>query len=102
MRRIRVLHSLDEKRADKSLLAMQVLDTDYGKSEIVAFLSVDGLFDLRRPRDESVASLVEDLQAVEGGLEGKVIGFASVYSNPDLDRGQGCCRLQESYSSASL
>ncbi len=77
MRRIRVLYSLDEKRADKSLLAMQVLDTDYGKSEIIAFLSVDGLFDLRRPRDESIGALVEDLAAVEGGLEGKVIGFAS-------------------------
>lgn len=77
MRRIRVLYSLDEKRSDNSLLAMQVLDTDYGKSEIVAFLSVNGLFDLRRPRDESVASLVEDLASVEGGLEGKVIGFAS-------------------------
>ncbi len=77
MRRIRVLYSLDEKRADTSLLAMEVKNTDYGKAEIVAFLSVDGLFDQRRPRDESIASLVEDLAAVEGGLEGKVIGFAS-------------------------
>ena len=60
-RRIRVLYSLDEKRADIRLLAMQVLDSDFGKSEIIAFLTLGDLFDTRRPRDESVASFAEAL-----------------------------------------
>ncbi len=76
-RRIRVLYSLDEKRADIRLLAMQVLDSDFGKSEIIAFLTLGDLFDTRRPRDESVASFAEALALAQGERPGNVIGFAS-------------------------
>ncbi|MEZ5796350.1 MAG: serine/threonine-protein kinase [Paracoccaceae bacterium] len=76
-RRIRVLYSLDEKRADNRLLAMRVNDGDYGKSEIIAFLTVGDLFDTRRPRDESVASFAEALAEAQAARPGHVIGFAS-------------------------
>ena len=56
---------------------MQVLDSDFGKSEIIAFLTLGDLFDTRRPRDESVASFAEALALAQGERPGNVIGFAS-------------------------
>lgn len=77
VRRVRVLWSIDEFLQDQSRLAMQVTDGDYGKSEIVAFLSREPLFDMRRPRDESVRSVSEALgEAVRSG-ETQLIGMAS-------------------------
>lgn len=77
VRRVRVLWSIAEMVEDRSRLAMQVTDTDYGKSEIVAILSRKPLFDMRRPRDESVRSVSEALaKAVQSG-EAQIIGVAS-------------------------
>jgi hypothetical protein len=77
VRRVRVLWSIEEFLADKTRLAMQVTDGDYGKSEIVAILTRGPLFDIRRPRDESVASVAEALdEAVRSG-QTVVVGMAS-------------------------
>ncbi|MDI3337727.1 serine/threonine-protein kinase [Defluviimonas aestuarii] len=65
IRRIRVLHSIDEFRADPRVMAMKIAPTDFGKSEIVAILSRENLFDIRRPRDESTASFAEALTAIQ-------------------------------------
>jgi eukaryotic-like serine/threonine-protein kinase len=77
MRRVRVLFSKAEKKLDTSLLAMEVTSDDFGKSEIIAFLTVDEMFEVRRARDESIASLVEDLEKIRLSLPGNVIGFTS-------------------------
>ena len=77
LRQVRVLHSVDEFKADNSLLAMTVNEGDYGKSEVIAILTRDELFDLRRPRDESVTSVVEALAEALTGREENIIGVAS-------------------------
>ena len=77
LRRIRVLWSLDEFGADPKRLAMQVTEGDYGKSEVIAILSKEPLFDMRRPRDESVSSLAEALADTLQGREDQIIGVAS-------------------------
>jgi len=76
-RRIRVVYSLDEKRADPKRLAMKIEDTDYGKSEFIAFVTLGDLFDTRRPRDESVASFAEALATAQSERPGNILGFAS-------------------------
>lgn len=77
VRKVRVLHSADEFRADRSKIAMQVDKSSYGKSEVIAVLSRSKLFDLRRPRDESVTSVAEALTEAFTGREDEIIGVAS-------------------------
>jgi eukaryotic-like serine/threonine-protein kinase len=77
VRRIRVLHSLADQQADTRRLAVRVNDGDYGKSEIVAILSRTDLFQVRRPRDESVASFAEALAEIQKKQPGNIVGLAS-------------------------
>jgi hypothetical protein len=60
LRRVRLLHTLEEFAADNSRLAMRVTESDFGKSEIVAFLTRRPLFELR-PKTESAAAFAEAL-----------------------------------------
>ncbi len=76
-RRVRVLFSLGEKKTDTSLLAMRVTEGDYGKSEIIAFLTQEDLFDTRRPGDESIAAFAEALAEAQAQRPGNIMGFAS-------------------------
>ena len=62
IRRIRVLHSVAAFQADQSLRAFLVSEGDYGKSEVIAILSKEPLFDTRRPGKESVSSVARALQ----------------------------------------
>ncbi|TCO70536.1 serine/threonine protein kinase [Rhodovulum euryhalinum] len=77
LRRVRVLHSVEEFRADPGRLAFRITDGDFGKSEIIAILSKTPLFDMRRPRDESVTSVAEALAETLEGREDQVLGVAS-------------------------
>jgi hypothetical protein len=77
LRRVRVAFSMAEYKADESLLAFEIEETDFGKSEIIAFLTVDDMFSVRRSKDESIASLADDLEKIQDSLPGNVIGFAS-------------------------
>ncbi|MFD1343708.1 serine/threonine-protein kinase [Litorisediminicola beolgyonensis] len=77
VRRVRVLWSLDDLKEDPKRLAVQVTEGDYGKSEVIAILSKTPLFDLRRPRDESVSSVAEALEQTLPGREDQIIGVAS-------------------------
>jgi eukaryotic-like serine/threonine-protein kinase len=77
VRRVRVLWSVDEFIADRSRMAFRIEDKDYGKSEVIAILSRTDLFDMRRPRDESVTSLAEALAEALEGRESEIIGVAS-------------------------
>ncbi|MBU3031497.1 serine/threonine-protein kinase [Paracoccus marinaquae] len=77
VRRVRVLWSLDEMQENPQRLAVRVTEGNYGKSEIIAILSKTPLFDLRRPRDESVQSVAEALSETLAGREDQIIGVAS-------------------------
>jgi hypothetical protein len=77
VRRIRVLHTIPEFVADNTRLAMQVSEGSYGKSEVVAILSHDDLFAIRRPRDESVASFAEALAEIQKEAPGNIVALAS-------------------------
>ncbi len=77
VRQVRVLHSIEEFKEDNSRLAIRVNEGDYGKTEVIAILSRSNLFDLRRPRDESVTSVAEALAGAIDGREGEIIGVAS-------------------------
>lgn len=77
MRRVRVLWPPKALQDDPSRLAIEVDAENYGKSEIIAILSKTSLFDLRRPRDESVGSLADALKQTLRGREEDIIGVAS-------------------------
>ncbi|MBU2959863.1 protein kinase [Citreicella sp. C3M06] len=77
LRRIRVLWPIEALSEDPTRLAVEVTEGDYGKSEIVAILSSEPLFDMRRPRDESVAALAEALAEDLPGREDVILGLAS-------------------------
>jgi len=77
LRRVRVLYSVQEFIADQKRLAFRITDGDFGKSEIIAILSRSPLFDMRRPRAESVTSLAEALAETLEGREGEILGVAS-------------------------
>ncbi len=77
VRRVRVLWSLDQMQEDPKRLAFRVTDGNYGKSEIIAILSATPLFDLRRPRDESVGSVAEALAETLAARDDQIISVAS-------------------------
>ena len=77
IRRVRVVHSLQEWQADTTRVAFTVNDGDFGKSEIIAILSRDDLFVTRRPRDESIASFADALAQIQRDRPGNIIGMAS-------------------------
>ena len=77
IRRIRVLWSIEEVRQDGSRLAMEVTEGDYGKSEVIAVVSETPLFDIRRPRDESVSSVAGALEETLEGREEEILGVAA-------------------------
>lgn len=77
VRRVRVLWSLDEVQQNAKRLAVRVTEGNYGKSEIIAILSKTPLFDLRRPRDESVESVAGALRETLANREDQIIGVAA-------------------------
>ncbi|RNF35935.1 serine/threonine protein kinase [Paracoccus methylarcula] len=77
VRRVRVLWSLDQMRGNAERIGIRVTEDNFGKSEIIAILSTTPLFDLRRPRDESVSSVAEALAETLAGRDDQIIGVAS-------------------------
>jgi eukaryotic-like serine/threonine-protein kinase len=77
LRRIRVLHPVEALAEDPRRLAIRVNEGDYGKSEVLAILSSEPLFDMRRPRDESVASVARALAETLTGREDVVLAVAA-------------------------
>lgn len=76
-RKIPVLCSIEELVQRPKCLAIRITDGDYGKSEVVAIVSREPLFDMRRPRDESVSSVARALREVLAGREDIIMGVAS-------------------------
>jgi hypothetical protein len=77
IRRIRVLSTIEEFKQNPKLLAMKISDTDFGDSEIVAILSKNRLFDIRRPRDESTASFAEALEEEQKLAPANILAVAT-------------------------
>lgn len=77
LRRIRVLFSTDEFRADSTRLAFRISEEDFGKSEVIALLSREPLFPMRRPRDESVESFAQGLREALEADPGNLLAMAS-------------------------
>lgn len=77
VRRIRVLHSAEEIRADRSLIGIPVDDSDFGKSIVVAIASRQPLFDGPRPISESLPSVLEALQAADIKSRGDIVHIAA-------------------------
>lgn len=77
LRRIRVLHPIDALAEDPRRLAIRVNEGDYGKSEVLAILSSEPLFDMRRPRDESVTSVARALSETLDGREDVILAVAA-------------------------
>ncbi|WP_294225844.1 serine/threonine protein kinase [uncultured Shimia sp.] len=76
IRRIRVLWPVSILAQDPKKLAIQVTEGDYGKSEVIAILSTEPLFDIRRPTEESVASVAEALGEVMAQRSQDILGVA--------------------------
>ncbi len=64
IRRVRVIHSIADFKADPDKIAFTVTPDDVGRAEIIAIVTKTPLFGVRRPRDESVASFAEALDAI--------------------------------------
>lgn len=77
LRKIRVLHPVEALIEDPKRLAIRVNEGDYGKSEVLAILSSEPLFDMRRPRDESVPSVAAALAETLKGREEVVLAVAA-------------------------
>jgi len=77
LRRVRILWPIAALAEDPTRLAIQVTEDDYGKSEVIAILSRTPLFDMRRPRDESVSSVAGALVETLKGREDEILGIAS-------------------------
>ena len=77
MRRMRVLFSPQDGQNGKQLLAVTVNDSDFGMSEVIAFVTKTDLFGTRRPRDESISSFVKALREAEQERPGNIVGVAT-------------------------
>ncbi|PUB17268.1 serine/threonine protein kinase [Yoonia sediminilitoris] len=77
LHRIRVLHDIDDFIANPDLLAVRIKNGDYGKSEVIAILSTEPLWDGRRPTQESVASTAQALEQTLANHPERLLGVAS-------------------------
>ncbi len=77
VRRVPVLYPRSVLAEDPAKLVVEVMQGEYGKSEVVALLTNAPLFDVRRPREESTTSVNEALTEALAGRESEVIGVAT-------------------------
>jgi eukaryotic-like serine/threonine-protein kinase len=77
VRRIRVLHSLEDIKAKRGQYMITVDPTSFGKSEIIAILSKTPLFGTRLPETLSVGGLADELADVIARDPGNIVSIAS-------------------------
>ena len=77
IRRVRVIHSVADFKADPDKIAFTVTPTDVGRAEIIALVTKTPLFGVRRPRDESVASFAEALAEIAANEPGNILSIAT-------------------------
>lgn len=61
----------------KKFFALQVDNTNFGKSEFIAILTRRPLFDIRRPKDESVASFTQALNEILAANHEDIVAIAT-------------------------
>jgi eukaryotic-like serine/threonine-protein kinase len=77
VRRVRVLHSLEDIKAKRGEFMILVNAESFGKSEIIAILSKTSLFGTRLPATMSVGGLADELQAVIARDPENIVAVAS-------------------------
>lgn len=77
LRRVRVLHSLEDIKAKRGEFMITVDAANFGKSEIIAILSKTALFGTRLPATLSVGGLADELQAEIARNPGNIVAVAS-------------------------
>ena len=77
IRRVRVIHSIADFKADPDKIAFSVTPTDVGRAEIIALVTKTPLFAVRRPRDESVASFAEALAEIAKNEPENILSIAT-------------------------
>ncbi|WP_299426039.1 serine/threonine protein kinase [uncultured Shimia sp.] len=77
IRQIRVLWPVSALSQDPRKLAIEVTKGDYGKSEVIAILSKSPLFEIRRPTEESVASVAAALEELMVHRAEDILGVAT-------------------------
>ena len=77
IRAVRVIYSATEFRANPELISFTVTPQDVGRAEIIAIVSKEPLFAVRRPRDESVASFAEALGQIAREDPGNITAIAT-------------------------
>ncbi|MCE6959780.1 protein kinase [Cereibacter sphaeroides] len=76
VRTVRVMPVEYDAGGTRGLFALQVDKENFGKSEIVAILSRGDLFQVRRPKDESVASFVQALDEISRNEPERLVALA--------------------------
>ncbi len=77
VRRITVAYSTYDKTDTRQRLGFVVNSESFGKSEIVAIMSRDNIFDVRRPTAETVGGLAQALKEIEARMPDNIVGIAS-------------------------
>jgi serine/threonine protein kinase len=77
VRRIRVLHSLEDIKAKRGLYMITVDADNFGKSGIIAILSKTSLFGTRLPETLSVGGLADELASAIATDPGNIVSIAS-------------------------
>ncbi|MBN8632081.1 MAG: serine/threonine protein kinase [Rhodobacterales bacterium] len=76
VRRVRVLHSLEDIKAKRGQYMITVDPANFGKSEIIAILSKTTLFGTRLPETLSVGGLADELEAEIARNPGNIVAVA--------------------------
>ncbi len=77
VRRVRVLHSLEDIRAKRGEYMITVNADSFGKSEIIAILSKTSLFGTRLPATLSVGGLADELKSEIARDPGNIVSIAT-------------------------
>lgn len=77
VRRVRVLHSLEDIKAKRGEYMITVNADSFGKSEIIAILSKTSLFGTRLPETLSVGGLADELAGVIAKDPGNIVSIAT-------------------------
>ena len=77
VRRVRVLHSLEDIRAKRGEYMITVNADSFGKSEIIAILSKASLFGTRLPATLSVGGLADELKSEIARDPGNIVSIAT-------------------------
>jgi eukaryotic-like serine/threonine-protein kinase len=77
VRRVRVLHNLEDIKAKRGQYMIRVDSSNFGKNEIIAILSKTSLFGTRLPEKLSVGGLADELKTEIARNPGNIVSIAT-------------------------